>query len=96
MREITVKDIYRMQVRNMQQNIIGLDYKMSYRQVSALSISEVEIYFKGREYKRILDLGFYDIEDFVKKFKKDCNEYMLQDVDKITINGYLNFLEAIK
>lgn len=75
--------------------ILSFNTKISLNEVVLLKSDVIEKLADNSFYDRLKKLGFADIKSFLKKFKEDCNLYMLEQ-DSINVNSYLNFLEAIK
>lgn len=75
--------------------ILSFNTKISLNDVVLLKSDIIEKLADNNFYERLKKLGIADTKSFLKKFKKDCNIYMLAE-DSITVNSYLNFLEAIK
>ena len=87
--------MYKLTLKKTSNIILNLDTKISKNEAVLLEFDIIKNCADSKFYERLKKLGISDVEAFLKIFKADCELYML-DLDRITINSYLNFKEIIK
>lgn len=95
MEKITIQDLVSYKFRCINKNLFGLNNQITVQQVRLLKKADLLEYFTDKDYSRIFKMKFDTIEQFLIKFKKDCNLYMINEEETITVNNYMNFLEEI-